>query len=165
MLTDSVAKIVVSTGESMVKLQGVPDLEVIQMDNDGTLIAKESTHNLSIVVLPNTLAYTIHTSGSTGMPKGVMIEHGAVINLLKSVDHTVGFDAGSAFLSVTTFSFDICYLEFFVPLINGGKLIIVPREIAIDGFRLSESIHFYQPTHMQATPATWQLLLDAGMAK
>ncbi len=162
MLTDTGAKIIVSTKESQGKLQQAENLNIVHLDSDWPLISEQPANNLPIVVSPNHLAYVIHTSGSTGMPKGVMIEHGAVVNLLTSISGIVNFTSTHAFLSVTTFSFDICYLEFFVPLINGGKLIIVSREVAIDGFRLAESISFYQPTHLQATPATWQLLLDAG---
>ncbi len=162
MLADTGAKIIISTEESKIKLLQVKDLDIIHLDTDWSLINRQHVNNVQVDVSPNHLAYVIHTSGSTGMPKGVMIEHGGVVNLLKSIDRTVNFSSKAAFLSVTTFSFDICYLEFFIPLINGGNLIIVPREIAIDGFRLAESISFYKPTHMQATPVTWQLLLDAG---
>ncbi|MCW3113559.1 MAG: Non-ribosomal peptide synthetase component, partial [Segetibacter sp.] len=107
-------------------------------------------------------AYVIYTSGSTGKPKGVMIEHSSVINLVRSIIREVGFVPTSSFLSVTTYSFDICYLEFYMPLISGGKLIVIPREVSADGFMLAKSISHYSPSHMQATPSTWQLLLDAG---
>ncbi|MEO7584343.1 MAG: amino acid adenylation domain-containing protein, partial [Ferruginibacter sp.] len=162
MLTDTAAKIVVTTKESRWKIDHNAGVEIVQLDIDWPLINEENANNVHYNISPRHLVYTIHTSGSTGMPKGVMIEHGAVVNLLKSVSQIAGFNPASVFLSVTTFSFDICYLEFFVPLINGGKLIVVPREIAVDGVSLSRTINAFEPTHMQGTPATWQLLLDAG---
>jgi len=116
---------------------------------------------LEQVVNPHHLAYVIYTSGSTGAPKGVMVEHGNLVNLLANISKEIDFNKYAAFLSVTTFSFDICYLELFVPLINGGKLIIVSRETATDGFKLKENLAAYRPTHMQATPSTWQLLQNA----
>jgi acyl-CoA synthetase (AMP-forming)/AMP-acid ligase II/acyl carrier protein len=91
-----------------------------------------------------------------------MIEHTSVLNLLMSIADTVQFNACSVFMSVTTFSFDICYLELYMPLVMGGKLLLMPRETAMDGFKLAENISRYHPTHMQGTPSTWQLLLDAG---
>jgi len=162
MLNDSAAKLVVSNSNSMLKLNELNGLEIIRLDKDWPMINKESSENLHILISPRQLAYVIHTSGSTGMPKGVMIEHGSVVNLLKCIDTTVAFTANSAFLSVTTFSFDICYLEFFLPLVNGGRLILITRYTAMDGYSLADAIHLYCPTHMQATPATWQLLLDAS---
>jgi non-ribosomal peptide synthetase component F len=79
---------------------------------------------LNINIGQDQLAYTIYTSGSTGKPKGVMVEHGNLVNLLVNISKEIEFNKDAAFLSVTTFSFDICYLELFVPLINGGKLIL-----------------------------------------
>jgi non-ribosomal peptide synthetase component F len=91
-----------------------------------------------------------------------MIEHHSVVNLLFSIRSHVGFEKGSSMLSVTTFSFDICYLEFFMPLIFGGKLVVVSRSVTTDGFALAREIANSTPTHMQGTPSTWQLLLHAG---
>lgn len=108
------------------------------------------------------LAYVIYTSGSTGTPKGVMIEHAALVNFLNAMKELLHFNADSSVLAVTTFSFDIAYLELFLPLITGAKVIIASREAAMDGYLLQELIHLHRPTHMQATPATWQMLLDSG---
>ncbi|MEZ2339472.1 condensation domain-containing protein, partial [Mucilaginibacter sp. RCC_168] len=104
----------------------------------------------------------MYTSGSTGKPKGVMIEHASVVNLLIGIANEVDFSSVSSFLSVTTYIFDICYLEFYLPLVNGGKLFIISNKIARDGFLLVQNLYNYCPTHMQGTPSTWQLLAEAG---
>ncbi len=67
--------------------------------------------------------------------------------------HQFDFKSTSSLLSVTTYSFDICYLEFYMPLITGARLIIIPREVSIDGFKLAEAVAYNLPTHMQATPS------------
>ncbi|MEO6231489.1 MAG: amino acid adenylation domain-containing protein [Ferruginibacter sp.] len=162
MIEDSGAKIVVSNKASVSKLQGLSSLTVIDLDEAQDDIAKESTANTEIPINPDDLVYVIYTSGSTGKPKGVMVENRGVINLLLSMRDDVYFTPSSSFLSVTTYSFDICYLELYLPLLTGGKLIVVPREIAIDGFRLKSLLELHRPTHMQATPATWLLLLDSN---
>ena len=108
------------------------------------------------------LSYVIYTSGSTGKPKGVMIEHRHLSNFLQGVSDSLSFKPGSTLLSVTTYSFDIFYLELFLPLINGGTVVLVSREDSSDGYRLSEKIHSYRPTYLQATPTTWQMLLYCG---
>jgi amino acid adenylation domain-containing protein/non-ribosomal peptide synthase protein (TIGR01720 family) len=162
MLKDSGAKIVLSSKESKSKLQADENIEIIELDNDWINISKQSKDKVDIKVNSGNLAYVIYTSGSTGLPKGVMIENRSVVNLLKSIESDVNFTNESSFLSVTTYSFDICYLELFVPLVSGGKLIVVSRDTAMDGFKLKESLEVHKPTHMQATPATWLILLDAN---
>lgn len=111
---------------------------------------------------PANLAYVIYTSGSTGKPKGVQISHRAVVNLLTSIAETTGFNANDNLLAVTTFSFDIAALEIFTPLITGATLTIASRETAADGLRLSALVDSSNATVMQATPATWRLLIEAG---
>jgi amino acid adenylation domain-containing protein len=162
MLTEINAKLIISSKNSISKLPDFEKITTVQLDEDWSEINEHPKNNLEIEITPANLAYIIFTSGSTGLPKGVMIEQGSVVNLLKSIDRMVGFTSESGFLSVTTYSFDICYLEFFMPLVNGGRLILVSREVAIDGFGLANAIKSYQPTHMQGTPATWHILLDAG---
>ncbi|MEO7768617.1 MAG: condensation domain-containing protein, partial [Ferruginibacter sp.] len=162
MLEETGSEIVVSSKESRLKVAARQGLAIIEIDDQEKLLNKQPIENPLIPVYPGQLAYVIFTSGSTGKPKGVMIQHGSVVNLLTSIIKDVDFKPASCFLSVTTFSFDICYLEFFVPLISGGKLVVVSREVAMDGYKLADSIASNSPTHMQGTPSTWQILLDSG---
>jgi len=113
-------------------------------------------------IAPGDLAYVLYTSGSTGHPKGVEISHGALINLLASMRDQPGFAASDSLLAVTTLSFDIAMLELFLPLIAGGELIVAPRRAAVDPRALIEMIGTARPTVMQATPATWRALVEAG---
>ena len=66
------------------------------------------------------------------------------------------------FYAVTTISFDIAGLELFLPLVVGGKVVIAERDSVIDGFRLLKNLENVGATAMQATPASWRLLLEAG---
>ncbi|WP_170423859.1 non-ribosomal peptide synthetase/type I polyketide synthase [Ruegeria arenilitoris] len=109
-------------------------------------------------------AYVIFTSGSTGAPKGVEIGHRAVINLLTSMAHEPGFEQGSVMLSVTTTMFDISVLELFLPLLQGGRVVIASQEDVLGGFRLVERLKRGDITHIQATPTLWTMLLEAGLA-
>ncbi len=162
MLQDIGASLIVSSRACRVKLTGAKNAAIIELDSDWEVIEKQAGENVGAAIKGDHLIYVIYTSGSTGKPKGVMIEHRSVINLLQSIAEEVGFNGSSTMLSVTTYSFDICYLELYMPLINGGKLIIIPREVAMDGHGLADSIARYHPSHMQGTPATWQILLDGG---
>ncbi|MBI1398035.1 MAG: amino acid adenylation domain-containing protein [Betaproteobacteria bacterium] len=109
---------------------------------------------------PESLAYTIYTSGSTGQPKGVQIEHRNVVNFIGSILETPGLARGDRLLAVTTVSFDIHVLEIFGPLLAGGTVVLATRDDAIDGRRLHDLIVDHGVTAMQATPATWRLLLE-----
>ena len=73
-----------------------------------------------------------------------------------------GLGTDDTLLAVTTLSFDIAGLELLLPLISGARVIIAGREVAVDGARLSSLLKRCGATVMQATPATWQLLLAAG---
>ncbi|WP_377267731.1 amino acid adenylation domain-containing protein [Peterkaempfera sp. SMS 1(5)a] len=113
-------------------------------------------------VHPETPAYVIYTSGSTGTPKGVAVPHRALANLLVSFEHELQLSPGSGWLSVTTPSFDIAALEYFLPLVNGATVHLADARTAADGSRLRACLERGGVTHLQATPVTWQLLQDAG---
>ncbi|HYW19649.1 MAG TPA: amino acid adenylation domain-containing protein [Nodularia sp. (in: cyanobacteria)] len=108
------------------------------------------------------LAYVIYTSGSTGKPKGVQINHSSVVNFLQSMRHQPGLTEFDTLLAVTSISFDIAALELYLPLICGARLVLVSREVAMDGELLSQNIAATGATVMQATPATWRMLLTSG---
>ncbi|HEV2146752.1 MAG TPA: amino acid adenylation domain-containing protein [Longimicrobiaceae bacterium] len=111
---------------------------------------------------PESLAYVIYTSGSTGRPKGVMVPHRTVVNFLESMRRTPGLSASDVLLSVTTLSFDIAVLELLLPLVVGARTVVAGAETAADGRRLAGRLDEVGATVMQATPATWQVLLETG---
>ncbi len=139
--------------------EGTPVLDVRR---DAALIAGASVVAPAQAVSADSLAYVIYTSGSTGKPKGVEISHRAVVNLLSSMARTPGLKPTDVFYAVTTISFDIAALELFLPLITGAKVVIAERDAVIDGFRLLKNLETVGATAMQATPASWRLLLEAG---
>ncbi len=108
--------------------------------------------------------YVIFTSGSTGKPKGVEVSYGAVENFLASMQLTPGLGAEDCLLAVTTLSFDIAVLELYLPLMSGAKLVMADAAQAMDGVELAQLMRLHQVTVMQATPATWRLLLASGWA-
>jgi amino acid adenylation domain-containing protein len=108
------------------------------------------------------LAYVIYTSGSTGRPKGVEIPHRSLTNLLRSMAALPGLQAHDRLLSVTTVSFDIAALEIFLPLVTGATIVLASRDETRDASRLAKLIDRARVTVMQATPATWRMLVDAG---
>ena len=136
--------------------------KVVCLDADWQAIAEQSKENSLTQVTANNLAYVIYTSGSTGKPKGVQIPHSALSNFLHAMRQTPELTELDTLLAVTTISFDIAALELFLPITVGARLVLVSLEIAWDGTQLSAKLTDSNATVMQATPATWQLLLAAG---
>ncbi len=125
-------------------------------------MARQSEANLGIEIRPNDLAYVIYTSGSTGQPKGVQVEHGNLANFLATMRERPGLSGSDVLLAVTTVAFDIAGLELWLPLTTGAAVVMASREESSDACRLMEILAQADVTVMQATPATWQMLLAAG---
>ncbi len=111
---------------------------------------------------PEDIAYVIYTSGSTGKPKGVQVPHRALTNFLSAMSRALDFSASTHLVAVTTICFDIAGLELFLPLLCGGKVEILVEDVCRDGLELKQAIDAADATVMQATPATWQMLISAG---
>ncbi|HXB20179.1 MAG TPA: amino acid adenylation domain-containing protein, partial [Candidatus Solibacter sp.] len=137
----------------------------LALDTDWEKISAESLECSQPNTSSANLAYLIYTSGSTGRPKGVQIHHKAVVNFLTSMAQKPGLDASDVLVSVTTMSFDIFGLELYLPLTVGARVVLASREVAMDGCALLDLLKRSGATVMQATPATWQLLLTTPKAE
>ncbi|SKB75737.1 non-ribosomal peptide synthetase [Luteibacter sp. 22Crub2.1] len=111
---------------------------------------------------PDSVAYVIFTSGSTGRPKGVRVPHRAAANFLTSMQRVPGIAPDDRLVAVTTLSFDIAFMEMMLPLTSGAEVVIAGRDDVRDGGQLRRLIEDCDATMMQATPAGWRLLIDAG---
>lgn len=136
--------------------------QVVCIDVDEEIIAQHSKENPKTGVNPENLAYILYTSGSTGKPKGVQIEHRSVVNFLNSMRKQPGLTESDILLAVTTICFDIAGLELYLPLIVGARIVLARREVTSHAEQLSKLLAESGATVMQATPATWRLLLAAG---
>jgi amino acid adenylation domain-containing protein/non-ribosomal peptide synthase protein (TIGR01720 family) len=108
------------------------------------------------------LAYVLYTSGSTGMPKGVKLGHRGLTNFLHSMAAEPGMGENDVCLAVSSLAFDISGLELLLPLMVGGKTVVAAGDEARDGLKLARRLARGDITVMQATPATWQMLFEAG---
>ena len=161
MMEDSGAALLLTEKALAGKIAANED-SVICLDAIVDELAQRSEINPSPVNDRENLAYVIYTSGSTGKPKGVLVPHRAVVNLLNSTRQTPGMTADDVVLAITTVSFDIAVSEVILPLTVGAKMVLVSRETASDGVRLLRTIRERKVTFIDATPATWRLLLAAG---
>lgn len=134
-------------------------VQVLLLDVQTDDIGQPHASSPGAIVLPDDVAYTIYTSGSSGRPKGVQIQHRALMNLLWSMSRRPGLSSADTLASVTTVSFDIAALEIFLPLMVGAKLVLAREEETGDGHALCKLLRHHRVSVMQATPMTWQILL------
>ncbi|TWT38923.1 non-ribosomal peptide synthetase [Blastopirellula retiformator] len=125
--------------------------------SDDERCSRELIHSIT---LPGQVAFLMFTSGSTGDSKGVMVTHGAISNLLKSIAKFVLPKPSDAVLAISPASFDISLLEYFLPLWAGARVVIAPSTDRADSARLIDLIHTKRVTIVQATPVGWRLLIE-----
>ena len=159
MLADSGAEVLVTAGDTAGRIKLPEGVAILDLD---TLSEAGSPDNPVAGADSSDTAYVIYTSGSTGRPKGVAVSHAAVMNFLWSMRQRLGLSPSEVMAAVTTISFDIAVLELYLPLLVGARIELVPRGTATDGAALAHLIDTSGATVLQATPATWRLLVEAG---
>jgi amino acid adenylation domain-containing protein len=161
MLEDSALPITIA---KQAQLESLPQnsARIIVLEQEWETIDLYSAENLVSAVTADNAAYTIYTSGSTGKPKGVQVLHGTVVNLLESMRLEPGLTAQDTILAVITISFDMSIPELFLPLSVGAQIVIASDREVSDGVLLARAVETSGTTVMQATPATWRLLLAMG---
>jgi natural product biosynthesis luciferase-like monooxygenase protein len=123
MIEDAKIKVLL-TQEHLVAALPPGGAQRVRLNTDWPIIRSETVENVDRGVGSHHLAYVLYTSGSTGKPKGVMVEHGNVINFFVGMDARIQHSPGSAWLAVTSPSFDISVLELFWTLARGLKVVL-----------------------------------------
>jgi amino acid adenylation domain-containing protein len=111
---------------------------------------------------PSAAAVTIFTSGSTGRPKAVSVTQGGIATLMNALQPMLDLAPGDRFVATTTFAFDIALVELLAPVLAGGCVVIADAEQALDAAGLRALLTDSGATALQATPAGWRMLVDAG---
>ncbi len=141
--------------------------EKICLDRDRHFFEGRQRRNPERLAGPADLAYVIHTSGSTGGPKGVAIRHESLVNYAQFVArHLLGIDptAGPAlaFATVSTMSADLGNTSIFPSLISGGCLHVVVNETAMDGALFADYVARNPVDVLKIVPSHLAALLSSG---
>src|SRR5689334_3789327 len=165
---DSELRFVITMGEG--GKEKLPEgLKQIRLDDRETMIALERSGAGDLnkkrqrkSERSGNLAYMIYTSGSTGRPKGVGIPHRALNNFLAGIRTVLRVDSTDRILATTTVSFDIAGLELFLPLVEGGTVVMVGAEGRLDANLLTPLIDQSKASVMQGTPSMYRMLIQGG---
>ncbi|SFS44420.1 hybrid non-ribosomal peptide synthetase/type I polyketide synthase [Marininema halotolerans] len=106
---------------------------------------------------PSHLAYVIYTSGTTGRPKGVMIEHRNVIQLVMHHPSQFHFSKHDTWMLFHSYCFDMSVWEMYGALLHGGRLVIVPKETLRDTYQLVRRVAEEKVTVLNQTPSAFYL--------
>ncbi|WP_248750467.1 non-ribosomal peptide synthase/polyketide synthase [Pseudomonas sp. MWU15-20650] len=140
------------------QLACTPGLPVVDLDGDDW--REHALDNPQVAGLsPTHLTYVIYTSGSTGQPKGVMVEHQGVVNMLGWYLADVGLDASDAVLLLTSHSFDLTQKNIFASLAVGATLHLA--DSPFDPVSIVRQIGEQAITHINLAPSAFYALIDA----
>ncbi len=159
MMQDAHAAVLLTRGEVA---GGVPEhgLHVVRLDADWEAIAAQSEENPAAGATPANLAYILYTSGSTGQPKGVMVEHRGLCNAIDWIIRTLAPSVKDRCLLKTPITFDAAGREFYPTLLTGGTLVIAEPEGHRDSRYLAETIRREQISIFHCVPSLLQFLVE-----
>ncbi|MHC2831689.1 amino acid adenylation domain-containing protein [Bacillus sp. F9_6S_D1_P_5] len=125
-------------------------------------LASYSVENPTFINEQGDLANVFFTSGSTGQPKGAMVEHIGMLNHLYAKIYLLGLNENSIVAQNASHCFDISVWQFLAPLMTGGQVIIYSNEVATDPQALFQAVHNDHVTVLEMVPAIIELFLQAA---
>lgn len=151
---DAGVRLLISTSENRALLSEL-DLDVTLLDEEAGLIAKCSSHRLTLDEKgqpSEQLCYIVYTSGSTGNPKGVAVDHPSICNFVKVAAEVYGYTEADRVYQGMTIAFDFSVEEIWVPLLAGATLVPGISNVALAGCDLADFLSANHVTAMCCVP-------------
>ncbi|MGW2515327.1 amino acid adenylation domain-containing protein, partial [Streptomyces scopuliridis] len=162
-LAETAPATLVTNADLLPRLPGDTAPTLLVEDADRTCRALDHD-NLPDRTSGESAAYVIHTSGSTGVPKGVVVRRSALDNFLRDMADRCAMGPADRLLAVTTVAFDIAGLELYLPLATGGQVVVAARDTVRDSEKLRTAVVDHGITVMQATPTLWQAAISGDVS-
>ncbi|PSB52343.1 non-ribosomal peptide synthetase [Chamaesiphon polymorphus CCALA 037] len=156
MLADAGVEVLLTQQDLLASLPA-HSARLVCLDTDWDSIARASATNLSSDVAAANLAYVIYTSGSTGLPKGVQIEHQAIVWHCHNIQSVYRLESSDRVLQFASIGFDPSVEQIFVPLAVGASIVV--RGQLWQPFQFHEYVEKYQISVVDLPPAYWQQLI------
>jgi amino acid adenylation domain-containing protein len=161
MVTDSAPAVVLTSSEWADVFAGHIDVPVLDVaDAPWHAMPAANLPASSLGLTPRHLAYVLYTSGSTGMPKGVMVDHCAVQRLVATDNGFATFDLSSKVAFASNPVFDATTLEIWAPLLNGGCLVVIDRHTLLDPDRFGDALTDHRVTILWLTVGLFNQYVD-----
>jgi len=157
MLADTQVPVLVGQAKLLAQLPE-HSARVVELEGDFDAISECSSENPTVETTADNLAYVMYTSGSTGRPKGVSVIHRGVVRLVRNTNYAP-FNPDTVFLQLAPIAFDASTLEIWGPLLNGGKVVVMPPH-APSLVELGEAIARHQVTDLWLTAGLFHLAVD-----
>ncbi|WP_244478976.1 non-ribosomal peptide synthetase [Methylobacterium sp. Leaf106] len=132
---------------------------------DGPAASEDGGPPLPPAPHPEQPAYVIYTSGSTGRPKGVVVTHANAARLLTTTQDDFGFAEDDVWTLFHSYGFDFSVWEIFGALCHGGRLVVVPREVARAADAFLDLLVREGVTVLNQTPSAFRPLMQAALAR
>ncbi|MEJ2900862.1 amino acid adenylation domain-containing protein [Pedobacter panaciterrae] len=163
MISESTASMLICDTETIKRIKEAGNRELICLDDSESQIWHTSKSNPTIKIFPENLIYVIYTSGSTGNPKGVMIEHGSIMDYFEGLNSKLNtLKDCKSFALGSTIATDLGNTILFNSLISGGELHLFAK----DRFNNPEYIHQYFNNYnidcLKIVPSHWRFLRHQG---
>ncbi|HEY0015276.1 MAG TPA: amino acid adenylation domain-containing protein [Longimicrobium sp.] len=158
MLADAEVRVLVAQESTRAAVPVPQGVAVASVDGDARRIADQPAENPAAGVGARGLAYVMYTSGSTGTPKGVGVEHRGVVRLVRGADYA-DFGPDQVVLQAAPVSFDASTLELWAPLLNGGRVVLMPGETpSLE--ELGRAVMEYGVTTLWLTAGLFQVMVE-----
>jgi amino acid adenylation domain-containing protein len=136
-------------------------IQLVNLERDRAFIAQLPEENLTAQATPQNLAYLMYTSGTTGRPKGVLVNHFNTTRLFSETQHWFQFNNQDVWTLFHSYAFDFSVWEIWGALLYGGRLVIVPQAITRWPKAFCQLLRAENITVLNQTPSAFRQVIRA----